>query len=123
MENPEAQPITIENVCGGAMVEAFEISLRKCLTNIMDPNTDARRKREVRLTLTLHPKDDRVTVNCEFDCTEKLASMIPVESTLFVGKDAEGTLYALTEDPRQMNIFTPPAPREVPAPIQFVGSK
>ena len=123
MDQNEATAITISNVCGGAMVEAFETSLRKCLANIMDPNTDARRKREVRLTLTLHPKDDRVTVDCEFDCTEKLASMIPVESRLFVGKDAEGTLYALTEDPRQMNIFTPPAPREVPQPIQFQVAK
>lgn len=123
MEQHEPTPISIENVCDGAMVDAFETSLRKCLANIMDPNTEARRKREIRLVLTLHPKEDRVQINCEFECTEKLASMIPATSRMYVGKDAEGTLYALTEDPRQMNIFTPPAPKEVPKPIQFSVAK
>jgi hypothetical protein len=122
-EQQEAQAISISNVCEGAMVKAFENSLRKCLANIMDPNTEATRKREIKLVLSLHPKEDRVQINCEFDCTEKLASMIPATSRIYVGKDSEGTLYALTEDPRQMNIFTPPAPRKLPEPIQFAVNK
>jgi hypothetical protein len=118
-------PITINigNVCGGAMVEAFELRLREVLQNIMDPNTEARKAREVRLVLTINPKDDRVTLNTEFQCTTKLAGMIPATSLMYVGKDQEGVLYALTEDPRQMNFFTPPKPKPVREPIAFVASK
>ena len=119
----QPQAITVDNVCGGALPAAFELSVRKCLANIMDPNTPARAKRQVVMVLTLAPKDDRVTVDCALDCTEKLANVLGVESRLFVGKDEEGTLYALTDDPRQMNIFTPPAPRELPAPIEFKTAK
>lgn len=123
MEQEQPKAIGISNVCGGAMVAAFENSLRKCLANIMDVNTDATRKREIRLTLTLQPREDRVKIDAFFDCTEKLANIVSVESRIFVGKDAEGNLYALDEDPRQMNIFTPPAPREVAAPIEFKAAK
>jgi hypothetical protein len=128
MEQDEEQlegPITINigNVCGGAMVEAFELRLREVLNNIMDPNTEARKSREVRLVLTISPKDDRVTLNTEFQCTTKLAGMIPATSLMYVGKDEEGTLYALTEDPRQMHFFTPPKPKPVREPIAFTTSK
>lgn len=118
-EKQQQRAVTFADVCGGAMAQAFESSLRKCLANIMDLNTEARAKRKIHLTLTLAPKDDRVTINCILDSDEKLAGDLPVESRMFIGKDAEGNLYALHEDPRQMNIFTPPAPRALPDPIQF----
>jgi hypothetical protein len=114
-------PITINigNVCDGAFVDAFELKLQEVLKNIADPSTEARAKREIRLVLKLHPKDDRTQINVEFTCESKLAGLMPATSRMFVGKDAEGSLYALTEDPRQMNIFTPPKPVEAPAVIQF----
>lgn len=124
-QDQQHDPITINigNVCDGAMVEAFEVELQKVLKNIMDQNTDARAKREIRLVLKLYPKDDRVQINTEFTCETKLAGLMPSTSRLFVAKDANGALYALDEDPRQMNIFTPPKPVEVAAPIPFASTK
>lgn len=56
-QSPEPQrAVTFADVCGGAMAQAFESSLKKCLANIMDPNTEARAKRKIHLTLTLAPK-------------------------------------------------------------------
>jgi hypothetical protein len=123
MEQPqeEAIPINIGNICDGAMVEAFELKLADVLRNIMDPSTEARQKREIVLRVKFHPKDDRVQINCEFTCDTKLAGLMPATSRMFVGRDAEGALYALSEDPRQMHIFTPPAPKEAPAPIPFAN--
>lgn len=121
----EDAPLTINigNICEGAALEAFDASLAKIIANIMDQNTEAKAKREMRLVISFHPKDDRTQINCQFDCSEKLAGMIPATSKLFIGKDAEGGLHALTEDPRQMHIFTPPKPKEVPAPIEFSAAK
>lgn len=118
-------PITINigNVCGGAMVEAFALKLQELLDNIMDPNTEARKKRELHLVLRLTPKDDRVQIDSEFECTTKLAGLIPTQSRMYIGRDEMGSLYALTEDPRQMHIFTPPKPVEAPKPIEFKTSK
>ncbi len=99
------------------------MQLGKCLRNIMDQNTEARAKREIRLVLKLHPKDDRVQINMEFTCESKLAPLMPANSRMFVGRGADGALYALAEDPRQMNIFTPPKPIEAPPVIQFTSAK
>ena len=117
----EAIPINIGNICDGAMVEAFELKLADALRNIMDPSTEARSKREIVLRVKFHPKDDRVQINYEFTCDTKLAGLMPATSRMFVGRDAAGALYALSEDPRQMHIFTPPAPRAAPAPLPFVS--
>lgn len=121
MEQEEPISINIGNICDGAMVEAFELKLAEVLRNIMDPSTEAKAKREITLRVKFHPKDDRVQINCEFTCETKTAGLMPSTSRMFVGKDSAGGLYALSEDPRQMNIFTPPAPKEAPAPIHFIS--
>jgi hypothetical protein len=115
------EPITINigNICDGAMIDAFDLKLREVLANIMDPNTEARQKREIHMVLKLHPKDDRIQINTEFTCTVKMAGLMPATSRMYVAKDAEGALYALAEDPRQMHIFTPPRPVEQARPIEF----
>jgi hypothetical protein len=119
------EPVTINigNICDGAMIDAFELKLREVLANIMDPSTEARQKREICLVLKLHPKDDRVQINTEFTCSVKLAGLMPATSRMYVAKDAEGVLYALAEDPRQMHIFTPPKPLEAPSVIKFEAAK
>ena len=115
----EVITINIGNVADGAMVEAFEVALQKAITNIMDPNTEARTKRKIVLALTLHPKEDRCQVNVEFTVETKLAGIIPSTGRLFIGKTEDGMLVPLADDPRQMNIFTPPKPPEAPSVLTF----
>lgn len=74
------------------------------------------------MVITLKPKEDRVQLAAELNCSSKLAPLMPANARIFIGKDESGALYALTEDPRQMNIFTPPKPVEAPPVIQFTGS-
>jgi hypothetical protein len=115
----EPTTINIGNVSDGAMIEAFDLKLREVLANIADANTPATAKREIILRLVLKPKEDRVQVQTRFFCEAKLASVEEVDSRIYVGRDKEGTLYALAEDPRQLNIFTPPVPKEAPKPLEF----
>ena len=117
------QPTTINigNVSDGALIEAFDLKLKEVLANIADVNTPATAKREITLRLILKPKEDRVQINTKFHCTAKLAPIVEVESRIFVGKDKDGNLYALSDDPRQLNIFSPPKPKEMPQPLQFNG--
>lgn len=115
----EPTTINIGNVSDGALIEAFDLKLKEVLANIADANTPATAKREIHLKLVLKPKDDRVQIVTRFHCTAKLAPIVEVESRIFVGKDKDGNLYALSDDPRQLNIFSPPEPKEVPQPLKF----
>lgn len=117
----EPTTINIGNVSDGALIEAFDLKLKEVLANIADANTPATAKREITLKLILKPKEDRVQINTRFHCTAKLAPIVEVESRIFVGKDKDGNLYALSDDPRQLNIFSPPKPKEAPKPLQFNG--
>jgi hypothetical protein len=118
----EVIPINIGNICDGALVEAFEVELAKVIANIMDPNTSYKTKRSISMTVDFHPKEDRVQINVESSVNTKLAGLIPSNSRIFVGKDAEGGLHAVDEDPRQMNIFLPAKPLESASAIQFPGT-
>ena len=119
----EHEPIAINigNICEGALIDAFELELTRVLHNVMDLNTDARAKRSISMKVNFHPKDDRIQLNVEFKCESALAPLSAKTSRIFIGKDEEGTLYGLKDDPRQMNIFTPPTkPESAQAPvIQF----
>lgn len=120
-------PITVNigNLCKGAIIDAFENELQKCLNNINDINTSATAKRKIKLSVTLSPDESRTKIYSEFNCDSSLAQPRPVMDVFYVGKDPEsGTLYGLTSDPRQQQIvFTPPKPKEAPAPIQFKQGK
>lgn len=111
--------INFGNVCEGAMIEAFEIELKKVLANIADIATPALAKRTINLKVEFAPKEDRVQIMTAFSCNSKLAQLVPSVSRVFMAKDDQGNLYALKEDPRQMHIFSPPKIKEAPQPIQF----
>jgi hypothetical protein len=115
-------PITINigNICHGKVLDAFEMEMRKVLANIYDLDTPAIATRSIILRFDIKPKDDRVELLTSFDIKSVLAPQDKKFSHMFVGRDKENNLYALNEDPRQMNIFTPARPVEVRAPlVQF----
>lgn len=115
-------PITINigNICHGKVPDAFDSELRKLLANIYDLETPAETTRRMILTFDIKPKEDRVQLMTSFEIKSVLAPQDKKFSLMFVGRDKENTLYALNEDPRQMNIFAPLKPQEVRAPlVQF----
>ena len=58
-------------------------------------------------------------VETEFKCSCKLAAIETHRGKLFVGVMEGGAPIAFNEDPRQMVLFTPAKPKEVPRPIEF----
>ena len=58
--------LSIESLCGGAVQERINRALRKVSDNILDPNTEAKKKRVINLQLTFEPsEDDREDVTVE----------------------------------------------------------
>lgn len=117
------EPIVLNyaNICDGAMIEALQMKLNQVMANICDVSTPATVTRSVTLKLKFKPKEDRCQVAVEFSCDATLASIEPHSSRMFIAKGDDEQFYALDRDPRQMNIFTPAAPKAVAPPIQFAA--
>jgi hypothetical protein len=114
----ELIPINIGNINDGAMIEGFDIELRKVLSNIADINTPATATRTITLQLHLSPHSDRVTIDTEFKVSSKLAPIETHKSKVFIGKGEDDALVAFTSDPRQMPLWSAPKPKETPV-IKF----
>lgn len=92
------QDLTIENLCGGAVQERINRALRKVSDNILDPNTEAKKKREVILKLTFNPnKDDREEVSVDATVDVKLAKEEGVQTQFFINKDLRNDTITITE--------------------------
>ncbi|GAX06973.1 phage protein [Secundilactobacillus pentosiphilus] len=79
--------IDLSKISNGALQEKFEREMQKVVANLMDPNTDATKKRKLTMTLTLQTDDSRSVV---FMDTEVKSSLVPdksVNSKLLIGLD------------------------------------
>jgi len=109
----EPNLLRLETLADGAAVELFEAALARALENIDDPNTDPEQVRKIVLTVTLRPDSKRRDLKIGIQCTQKLAAMVPVTTTAFVGRNA-GKLAAV-EAFSQESLF--PSPNSRPTPV------
>lgn len=100
--------VTLDTIGGGALAELFAVELARILTNIADPNMDAKAKRSMTLTVTFKPSRDRDVADVALTCTSKLAGIQTVAAQVFLGKH-KGALIAVESDPRQSTLFDQPA--------------
>lgn len=90
--------LSIENLCGGAVQERINRALRKVSDNILDPNTEAKKKRNISLTLTFIPnEDDREDVAVEAHVTMKLAPEEGVKTQFYINRDMTKDVVTITE--------------------------
>lgn len=101
---PELQKLTLETIAAGVAPELFERELAKVLENIKDPNTAAAKKRQIRLTFTFVPREDRNGARNEMavvvDSESKLVPVLGAGSFAFLGRE-NGELAAWTNDVKQ----------------------
>ena len=98
-----AKDLSIENLCGGAVQERINRALRKVSDNILDVNTEAKKKRSISLTLTFIPnEDDREDVSVEANVTMKLAPEEGVKTQFYINKDLTNEIITITEHVKGM---------------------
>ncbi|KRK83443.1 hypothetical protein FC78_GL001399 [Companilactobacillus bobalius DSM 19674] len=79
----------------GGVQEKFEQELKKVSENILDENTDAKKKRSVTITLTYLPNDNRDAISVYSEVKSKLVPQNGVSTTLLVGRnDDTGAIEA-----------------------------
>lgn len=111
-QQPEPQAATrasLMTLYGGAAIERFDHEMQKVIENIKDVNTDAEQKRKITLEVIFSPYSDRTGVEVEIGCKSTIAATAKlVDGTMFIMK-ADGQYAAFTHDPRQQELFSPPA--------------
>ena len=90
--------LSIESLCGGAVQERINRALRKVSDNILDPNTEAKKKRVITLQLTFSPdEDDREDVSVDAAVTMKLAPEEKVHTQFYINSDLTNNQVTITE--------------------------
>lgn len=91
------QRITLENLCGGAVQEKIDRAIQQVSENILDPNTNAK-KRGIVLEITFTPnEDDREDVAVDIDLKVKLAQESGMQTQFYLTKNLETGALSVSE--------------------------
>ena len=92
---------SILEMAQGAIMEQVNQEVGKIVDNILDPNTDAKKKRQLSLTVDFTPSADRSTVVITATAKSKLLPNNSVQTTLYVGADSStGEIQAVEMVPQ-----------------------
>lgn len=109
----EQQQVTLETLKGGAISDLFKHELGIVIENVMDINTDWRKKRKVSIVVTFAAHDeDRENVTAEVQVESKLAPQRPLATLMSIGTERKGekmvpVAYEIgTGNPNQLSFVT-----------------
>ena len=97
------QELNLANLGGGAVLEKFADELEKTIENILDPNTEAKVKREVTIKVTISPTDTRTWGEIQIAATSKLAPTKAFVTRAYFGVD-NGRHIACEDNPEQLTL-------------------
>ncbi|MDT3393617.1 MAG: replication terminator protein [Bacillota bacterium] len=86
--------IKLSELANGGAQEKFNHELKRIAENILDPNTDANKKRKITLTTTFTPNDDRNIVTIAIDVKSTLAPETGINTLMMVGRNNKGRVEA-----------------------------
>jgi hypothetical protein len=88
------EKINLDTIAGGAVAERFNKELQLVLNNIADPNTDAKKKRKLQLTVTFAPDEKRSLAGLSILAKKTLVPAKEIETQLVIGQDRDGRVVA-----------------------------
>lgn len=92
---------SILEMAQGAIMEQVNMEVGKIVDNILDPNTDAKKKRQLNLVVDFAPSADRSTVVITATAKSKLLPNNAIQTTLFVGANGQtGEIQAVEMVPQ-----------------------
>jgi len=103
---------SLETIGLGAVSERFEEEMEKLIENVLDPNTDIKKIREITIKLKIKPAlENRERCSLETIVSSKLAPAKALASHIHIGISADGEMNAVEDTPRQGNLFPDPDPK------------
>lgn len=101
---PNETVVSLTTLNQGAAIELFDAELRKVLADIADPNTTAKAKRAISLTVVFAPDEDRSMAMIGIDCKSKIAGRRGSATRIFFGF-MNGQPVAVEAHPNQGRLF------------------
>lgn len=87
-------PLTMETLCGGGVIESLHHEIQNVLNNVADPNTEAKKVREVRLLIKVKPNEHRNMADITVQASSKLIPAAPLETSILIDKDGNRAVAA-----------------------------
>lgn len=101
----QAQSSILE-MAKGAIMEQSDIEVGKIIQNILDPNTDPVKKRQLTLTVEFAPNADRSQVTIKATAKSKIQPNNAIQTSLYVGANPQtGELIATELVPNILGQF------------------
>lgn len=97
MMSEKAINFDLTSISNGAVQEKWDKEMKRVAENIIDPNTDATKKRKVTLTMTLTPNKDRSVIDVDTEVKSVIAPQASVATTMMAGRDLNTGEIAVNE--------------------------
>ncbi len=100
------EKVSLLQAMQGAINERVDYEMQKVVDNILDVNTEAKKKRTLTVILELTPDEDRRLISLDVSTKSKLQPVKPISSSLVLGPDANGEVQLaewVNEIPGQMD--------------------
>ncbi|MGI6689869.1 MAG: hypothetical protein ACOX63_03305 [Christensenellales bacterium] len=85
---------SLSELMDGGVEERFNQELEKVWANVYDPNTDAKKPREVTLRVKIVPNERRDSCDFRVSVTAKLAPHVEMTQTVMLDLRSDGTIVA-----------------------------
>ncbi|KJW12887.1 hypothetical protein [Levilactobacillus spicheri] len=86
--------VDLTDMANGAIQEKLEHVMGEVLDNILNPNTDAKKKRKVTINLVLTPNENRDAVTLDAQVKPTLVPEESATTTILVGRNGKGNIEA-----------------------------
>lgn len=86
--------VDLKELAEGAVQEKLDHVMEEVLENVMNPNTEAKKKRKVTINLTMTPSENRDTVTVDAQVKATLTPENSATATLLVGINGDGAVEA-----------------------------
>ena len=120
----ERQIKKLDELMDGALTERFNQVLDEVMRNAVDPNTDPKAKRQVKIVIDVIPNERRDTASFKTHVESKVAPRAPISQVVFLHVCDDGTITA-TEVTSQVpgQLAMDGTEQDLPNVLQFNAQK
>ena len=111
---------SLSDLMDGGVEERFNTAIAEVWENIYDPNTEARKTREVNIKVKITPNERRDSCDVRVSVVPKLAPKVELTQTVMLNLNADGSIIATertTQVPGQLDMDGNEAP--IPKTVDF----
>lgn len=114
-----AKHISLDRLCGGALLERFTLAMAQIGRNIMDPNTDPEKARTLTIKLKFKPDKGRRGIKTSIETNISLAPPMADETMMLIGQDIRSGRIEISEMDDQNQAVSIPG-ETVPARAEVI---